>query len=194
MSLIKKLLPVLIMILAIACMVFAAGCSFCASNTQELAQTKDEAKTSETVAVANTTAVETKDTLSESEVNGVIYENDLFSILQPDGWKVTESPGGVLFESGDVAIMVNAGDDTGSTEAFLKELMGEFAKQYNGTPVEEVTMFGGKFFQSRGTLEGKDTTYAYGLTNGLVVNLAMIGKDHPNNVEIKAILESLKFK
>jgi hypothetical protein len=189
-SVIKKLLPVLIAVIAIASM----GALFECDSTKYYELKSDRGNASETVAAAKETAAETKDTLSESKVNGVIYENDLFSILQPDGWKVTESPGGVLFENGDVAIMVNAGDDTGSTEAFLKELMVEFAKQYNGTPVEEVTMFGGKFFQSRGTLEGKDTTYAYGLTNGLVVNLAMIGKDHPNNVEIKAILESLKFK
>ena len=68
------------------------------------------------------------------------------------------------------------------------------AEQQNGTPVEEVTMFGAKFFQTTGIVGGKDTTSAWGLTNGLAVNLVMIGKDHPNNVEIKAMLDSIKFK
>ena len=152
-----------------------------------MGQTRSEVKTRET-------APATKETVAESKVNGTIYETDKFSILQPDGWKVTVSPGGVLFEKGEYAMIVNVGDGTGSTEAFLKELVEKIAKLSNGTAVEEVTMFGGKFFQTRGTLEGKDTTFAWGLTNGLAVNLVMIGKDHPNNVEIKAMLESLKFK
>ena len=182
MSTVKKWLLVLVVILAIASMAFPA-----CSDPKEMGQTRGEVKTSETVPA-------TKEIVAESKVNGTIYEADKFSILQPDGWKVTVSPGGVLFEKGGDAMIVNVGDGTGSTEAFLKELVEKIAKLSNGTAVEEVTMFGGKFFQTRGTLEGKDTTFAWGLTNGLAVNLVMIGKDHPNNVEIKAMLESLKFK
>ena len=56
-------------------------------------------------------------------------------------------------------------------------------------------MFGAKFFQTRYTdKEGKDTTQGWGIVNGLAVALAMAGKDHQNNVEIKATLDSIKFK
>ena len=191
MSVIKKLFSVLLAILAITAMVFTVGCAQDskydkAMPSGEYSQ-RDEVKATETNAAA-------KETVAESKVNGVIYETDWFSILQPDGWKATEISGGVLLEKGGDALMVTVGDDTGSTEAFLKELVAKMAEQQNGTPVEEVTMLGGKFFQTRCALEGKDTTVAYGLTNGLVVNLAMMGKDHPNNVEIKAMLESIEFK
>jgi len=185
MSTVKKWLLVLVLILAIASVALLAG--YCGSPSQEDYQNRAADGTSET-------APATKEIVAESKVNGTIYETDKFSILQPDGWKVTVSPGGVLFEKGEYAMMVNVGDATGSTEAFLKELVEKMAKQQNGTPVEEVTMFAGKFFRTRFTLEGKDTTEVWGLTNGLAVNLVMIGKDHPNNVEIKAMLDSIKFK
>jgi hypothetical protein len=183
MSVIKKWLPVLIVFIAIAIIAFMAGCG----KQTEFGQTRSEVTTSQTVAAA-------KETMAESNVKGTIYETEMFSILQPDGWKATEISGGVVLENGGDALMVTVGDDTGSTEAFLKELVAKMAEQQNGTPVEEVTMLGGKFFQTRCTLEGKDMTVAYGLTNGLVVNLAITGKDHPNNVEIKAMLDSIKFK
>jgi hypothetical protein len=182
MSQIKKWLPVLIVILAITGMAFMASCA-----PKEEFQNRVTNGTSET-------APATKETVAESKVNGTIYETDKFSILQPDEWKVTDIAGGVLLEKGGDSLMVTVGDDTGSTEAFLKELVAKMAEQQNGTPVEEVTILGSKFFQTRCTIEGKDMTIAYGLTNGLVVNLAITGKDHPNNVEIKAMLDSIKFK
>jgi hypothetical protein len=184
MSTVKKWLPVSIVIIAIASMVFVSGCG---DMVMLLGQQKGEVKASET-------APATKEIVAESKVNGTIYETDKFSILQPDGWKATETSGGVVLEKGEDALMVTVGDDTDSTEAFIKELMAKMAEQQNGTPVEEVSMLGGKFFQTRFTSEGKDMTMAYGLTNGLVVNLAITGKDHPNNVEIKAMLDSIKFK
>jgi hypothetical protein len=172
------------------------GALFECDSTKYYELKSDRGNTSETVAAAKETAAETEETLSESEVNGVICETDLFSILLPDGWKATElkTEGSVLFEKGGDAVMLQAGDDAGSTEAFLKELMAGYEKQGNGTPVEEVTIGGAKFLQSRGTFEGIYQTNAYGLTNGSVVRLAIVGKDHPNNVEIKAILDSIKFK
>ena len=187
MSVIKKLFIVAVVIITVTGTAALGECKFLSDQYEELGQTKGEVKASET-------APATKEIVAETKVNGVIYETDKFSILQPDGWKVTVSSGGVLFEKGGDAMLVNVGDGAGSTEAFLKKLVDEIAKLSNGTAVEEVTMFGGKFFQTRGTLEGKDTTFAWGLTNGLAVNLVMIGKDHPNNVEIKAMLDSLKFK
>jgi hypothetical protein len=209
-STVKKWLLVFFVIIVIPITVAACAvdCRLDTSKPRELYQTKGEVKTSETIAAAKETAAaaketaaETEDTLSEWEVNGVICETDLFSILLPDGWKAEEvkTEGSVIFSKGDFekggyAVMLQAGDDAGSTEAFLKELLAQTEKVGNGTPVEEVTIGGAKFFQSRGTFDGNYTTNAYGLTNGLVVRLAIMGKDHPNNVEIKAILDSIKFK
>ena len=36
--------------------------------------------------------------------------------------------------------------------------------------------------------------FIYGDRNGDVVIISMVGKDHENNVEIKAMLDSIKFK
>jgi hypothetical protein len=182
MSKVKKWLLVLVVILTIASMVFMAGCG----KQTEMGQTRSEVKASETVAAV-------KETVAATKVNGVIYEADKFSILQPDGWKAEKVSDGVSFNKGDDSVAVEFGDGTGFTDDYLKKLTETLAKQKNGTPVEEVT-FGAKFFLTRFTTEGIDMTEGWGLTNGEVVSLVMTGKDHPNNVEIKAMLESLKFK
>ena len=184
MSAIKKWLPVFIVFIAIASM----GALFECGGKEPIAlyQTRDEVKPTETTAAAT-------ETIAASKVNGVIYEADKFSILQPDGWKAEEVSDGVFFNKGDDSVAVEFGDGTGFTDDYLKKLTETLAKQKNGTPVEEVT-FGAKFFLTRFTTEGIDMTEGWGLTNGEVVSLVMTGKDHPNNVEIKTMLESLKFK
>jgi hypothetical protein len=147
------------------------------------------------------TATETKDTLSEAKVNGVIYETDKFSILQPDGWKATELSAGVVFNKGGDVMQVSVTDYYGTgdgtapiTEAYVKKLIEDIAKTFNGTAVEEVTMFDIKFFKTSATFDGRDTTFAYGFKNGEADLILMGGKDHQNNVEIKAMLDSIKFK
>lgn len=150
------------------------------------ADVQQKHSSSETVAAA-------KDTVAASKIKGIIYKTDKFSILQPDGWKATAGKDAVRFEKGGDVMQVEAGDSKGVTEAFLKASTENMAKEANGTAFEG-TMFGAKFFQARGTIEGKDATAAWGLTNGLAVRLVMMGKDIQNNVEIRAMLDSIKFK
>ena len=77
---------------------------------------------------------------------------------------------------------------------FSKEQVELLVKGLNGTAIEEVTMFGIKFFKTSDTVDGRDQTVFYGDRNGDVVIIAMTGKDHQNNVAIKAMLDSIKFK
>ena len=184
MSQIKKWLLVLVVIIAIASMAFLTSCA-----PQELFQKKGNETTTATSSA-------TKETAAESKVKGTIYETDRFSVLQPDGWQATAVSDGVIFTKGDYTVNVEIGDATKSvTEDFIKNLTETLAKQQNGTPVVEVPMFGSKFFQTTYTnKEGKSQTQGWVIVNGELLALAMAGKDHQNNVEIKAMLDSIKFK
>ena len=75
-----------------------------------------------------------------------------------------------------------------------KEMIEENRELLNGTALGEVTMLGIKFFGESHTTDGEYQSVYYGDRNGDVVIISMAGKDHPNNVEIKAMLDSIKFK
>jgi hypothetical protein len=191
-SVIKKLLPVLVVILAIPSI--AMACFDSGSSSALQGQTKIEVKTVETTA-------EAQETVAESKVNGIMYETDKFSILQPDGWKATEVSGGVVFEKSTDAMQLSVGaeppnytEDIPDAATFCKKQVEFMAKSLNGTAPEEITMFGIKFFKTSYSLDGRDQTIFYGDRNSDIVIMAMAGKDHQNNVEIKAMLESIKFK
>ena len=198
MSVIKKLLPVLIVFIAISSM----GALFeCSGKQTEMGQTRSEVKASETVAAA-------KETVAESKVKGTIYETDKFSILVPDGW-VTEDVSAEdlaakdLAAKGSVGVLITKDKDSmmlsvlvGIPDAatFSKEQVEGIIKILNGTAIEEVTMFGIKFFKTSDTVDGSDQTVFYGDRNGDVVIIAMGGKDNQNNAALKAMLNSIKFK
>jgi hypothetical protein len=198
MSVIKKLLPVLIVFIAIASMGALFECERDAPRA--LGQTRSEVKTSETVAAA-------KETVAESKVKGVIYETELFSILVPDGW-VTKD----LSTEGAIAVVITKGEDlmqlavyispyytdkypdTAAAEDYSKYLIENTVEQQNGTAIGEVKMFDVTFFKTSFTANGMDQTSFAGDKNGEVVNIIMGGKDHQNNAELKAMQESIKFK
>jgi hypothetical protein len=208
-STIKKWLSALVTILAIAGMSFGTGCGDVVNTPAETpniidyvketdpelqGQTKIEVKTVETTAMA-------PETVAESNVKGVMYETEKFSILQPDGWKATEVSGGVVFEKDTYAMQLSVGaeppnytEDIPDAATFCKKQVEFMAKGLNGTAPEEITMFGIKFFKTSYTLDGRDQTIFYGDRNSDIAIMAMAGKDHQNNVEIKAMLESIKFK
>lgn len=194
---VKKWLLVYVVILTIASMALLAGS--CGDMVMLLAKERDVVKTSETVAAE-------KETVAESKVKGTIYETDKFSILVPDGW-VTEGMSAEdlaaedLAAEGGVGVAITKDKDfmllfvlggIPDAAAFSKEQVEKNAELLNGTAVEEVTMFGIKFFKTTYTLD--DQTIFYGDRNGDVVAISMGGKDHQNNVEIKAMLDSIKFK
>jgi len=197
MSVIKKWLPVLIVSIAIASIAFMVGCDWQA----EFGQTRSEVTTGETVAAV-------KETVAEAKVKGTIYETELFSILVPDGW-VTEGLSAEDLPSGDVAAEGSVGVwitkdkdsmilsvllDIPDAATFSKEMIEGNIELLNGTALGEVTMLGIKFFGESHTSDGDYQTVYYGDRNGDVVIISMVGKDHENNVEIKAMLDSIKFK
>ena len=117
-------------------------------------------KASETVAAV-------KETIAESKVNGTIYETNKFSILVPDGWVTEEVSAKDLAAKGSVGVLIAKDKDSmmlsvlvGIPDAatFSKEQVEGIIKILNGTAIEEVTMFGIKFFKTSDTVDGRDQT------------------------------------
>jgi hypothetical protein len=221
MSVLKKWLPVLVVILAIVSMVFGTGCEGGSNNAEApnvvdwvketdpklQGQTKIEVKTVEATTAAKETEAEAQETAAKSNIKGVMYETEKFSILVPDGWEakdVSNAGGGaevVITKDNDAMQLSVIGEPEEYTEdipdaaTFCKKQIEHMAKGLNGTAPEEITMFGIKFFKTTYTLNGSDQTIFYGdINGGDIVKMLMAGKDHQNNVEIKAIMESIKFK
>ena len=193
MSTVKKWLLVYVVILAIASVALLAGSC---GEEEEQYQNRAADGTSETAAAA-------KETVAESKVKGTIYETELFSILVPDGWVTEDLSAEDLAAEGSVGVVITKDKDVmqlsvlvdiPEAATFSKQQVELVVKGLNGTALEEVTILGIKFFKTSYTLDGKDQTIFYGDRNGDVVTIAMGGKDHQNNVEIKAILDSIKFK
>jgi len=145
---------------------------------------------------AKETIAESNATVAESILKGEVYENSKFSITVPAGWiKSYETESSVWLNTEDevFGIVVEISRNN-VTEADIKAEVEELIKSKNGTPLKEATMLGIKFFTTSvidGTL---DQTAYIGVRNGERVSIILAGKDHKNNNEMKAILESIKFK
>jgi hypothetical protein len=173
MSEVKKWCFVITAIVAITSMIFMAGC--------------EEAKE---------TVTESKVTAAESTLKGETYENSKFSITVPAGWVITYKT--------DNSVWLNTKDEvfgiiveisrSNVTEADIKAEVEELIKSKNGTPLEEVTALGLKFFETSVIDGSLDQTAYVGVRNGERVSIILAGKDHKNNNEMKAMMESIKFK
>ena len=167
----------------------------------------------ETTAAPGTSAA--TETAAPSKAGGTLYETKMFSILVPDGWKTTDLSYEQEYLSDIVAVMITKGEDVMSVamdidpyvsnpkdytaaypdaDAMSKELAENTMEQNGGTPLEVVTMLDVGFFKTSVTVDGKDTTAFVGARDGRVVSILMAGKDNQQNPELKAMLESIKFK
>jgi hypothetical protein len=192
MSVIKKWSIVAVVVIAIASMAFMAGCGGTkAETTSTTVSGGGEVK--ETAAEAGETTAKAEETKAASNVKGETYDTEKFSILAPDGWEKMDIPGGVqLYKGNDIMQVSVSGSNV--TEAEDKALLEGMSKDYSGTALEEVTMFGVKFFKTSFTANGSDQTMYSGVRNGEQVKIQMAGKDHQSNEAIIAMLESISLK
>ena len=129
----------------------------------------------------------------KAEVAGEKYDTEKFSILVPSGWEKMDITGGVqIYKGNDVMQVAVVGSNV--TEEEDKALTEGTKEQYGGTELEEVTMFGVKFYKTSFTYSGVDQTIYSGVKNGEQVKIQMAGKDHANNEAIIAMLESITLK
>jgi hypothetical protein len=192
MSVFKKWSLAVVVVVVIACMVSIAGCgSAKIESASTTASGGSDAK--ETKAEAGETAAAAEETKAASNIKGETYDTEKFSILAPEGWEKMDIPGGVqLYKGNDIMQVTVSGSNV--TEAEDKALLEGMSKQYNGTALEEVAMFGVKFFKTSFTANGSDQTMYSGVRNGEQVKIQMAGKDHQTNEAIIAMLESISLK
>jgi hypothetical protein len=173
MSGVKKWYFVTVTIIAIISMLLIVGC--------------EEAK--EIVSESNVT-------VAEPTIKGEIYENSKFSITVPDGWVIAyKTENSVWLNTNDevYGIIVEISRNN-VTEADIKSEVDELIKSKNGTPLEEVTALGVKFFKTSVKDGDLDQTAYAGVRNGEKVAIVLAGKGHESNSEMKAMMESIKFK
>jgi uncharacterized protein YceK len=197
MSTIKKLYLITVVITAVVCLALMAGCGEALSSekAKEGAETNAE-QSKDTEAVAKETAAEAKETAAEAKISGEIYENAKFSMTIPDGWIISyKTENSVWLNTGDeVYGMIIEISGSNITESVIKAEAEELIKNKNGSPLEEVTALGIKFFKTNvvdGTL---DQTAYLSVRNGEKVAIILAGKGHQDNAEMKAMMESIKFK
>ncbi len=113
--------------------------------------------------------------------------------MWPDLWDEIDITDGAMVYTKDFSIVVTvSGSDV--TESGDKVLLEDIAKQNNGTPLEEVSMFGVKLYKTSFMADDKDQTVYSGAWNGQQVKIELTGEDHQNNEIIKAVLESIKLR
>lgn len=174
MSIIRKFSFIIIVLITIVSIVFTTGCGVSGSTSSDLSETGE---------YKQGTIVE----------GGEIYDTEKFSILWPDRWDKIDITDGVLIYTKDFSVVVTvSGSDI--TESGDKALLEDIAKQNNGTPLEEVSMFGVKLYKTSFTEDDKDKTVYSGAWNGQQVKIELIGKDHQNNEIIKAVVESIELR
>jgi hypothetical protein len=190
MSIIKKLCLITVMIAAVASMALIIGCGEAVSSE------KAKEGTDANVEQSKETAAEVKETVAESKINGEIYENAKFSIPVPDGWVISyKTENSVWLNTKDEVfgiIIEISGNNV--TESEIKAEAEALIKSKNGTPLEEVTTLGVKFFKTSVIDGSLDQTAYLGVRNGEKVAIVLAGKGHQDNVEMKAMMESIKFK
>ncbi len=179
MSVLKRLCIIIAAIITITLMASLAGCTGTPPGSPSSNASSENAA---------------KETAAALEVEGgKMYETQKFFILWPDLWDVVDVPDGVqVYTSSNTVLMTIS--VSAATEAEVKTQIEDMAKQNNGTPLEEVTMFSVKLFKTSFTSDEKDQTLYSGITNGEQVTIKIVGKDNQNNEIIKAMLESIKLK
>jgi len=128
-----------------------------------------------------------------AEVKGTQAETDKFSMIVVDKWEKMDISGGFQIYKGNDIIQVKV-SGMNVTEEEDKSLLENTASRYEGTPLEEVNMFGIKLFKTSFTYSGVEQTFYSGVKNGEQVHIQLSGKDHMNNADIMAMFESITLK
>jgi len=128
-----------------------------------------------------------------AEVKGTPAETDKFSMIVADGWDKMDISGGFQIYKGSDIIQVKV-SGMNVTEEEDKALLENTASQYDGTPLEEVNMFGIKLFKTSFTYSGVEQTFYSGVKDGEQVSIQLAGKNHMKNDDIMAMFESITLK
>lgn len=158
-----------------------AGCSSnSASNT-----------TSSTASTSN--AAKNDPLANAPKIEGTTFDDPKFSITVPKGWQTMKIDSGIQMYLGmDTVQVFVRGSNLSDTED--KRQIESMAKDYQGTPAEQIDIFGKKFWKTTYTQASLSQTTYLSVANGQLVSVQVGGKDHDKNDTLKGILATLKFK
>jgi hypothetical protein len=135
-------------------------------------------------------------TAEQAKVPGTVKESANFKILVPEGWEfMAFSDGTVQTYNKSMTYMVEAKKaGYNMTEKDVELLIGNLAKQYNGTPVEKVEMLGLSFFKTTYTANSSRQTMYNALKDGAKISITLMGPDHEKDATIQAVFKSVALK
>lgn len=116
-----------------------------------------------------------------------------FTITAAENWIRTDIPNGVHMykATGDMLQIQMLNDNVSAAED--KSLLQALADKYDGSPLEDVELWGCKFHKTTYLAYGKVMTFYSGVKNGEQVKIQVSGKSYEENPEIKAMIESINF-
>jgi hypothetical protein len=132
-----------------------------------------------------------------AQLLGDKYENAVFSITVPKDWrKIDLREGGIQITEHQVgldSVLVNFYRGTTPPD-WAKKKSDDNVKAYNASAPVEVNAFGKTWWKTTYTFMETYNTNYYRVIDGALVQVKLSGKNHENNQNLKAILDTLVFK
>lgn len=150
------------------------------------------------------TAATTAATQPSASVQGEKFENDIFSIMIPKGWRKMENP--IMIRlidevSGDTiqVTFLARGEHNQNDGTNGKGIVDGYVKAYKASTPEVVNAFGKTWWKTTFVSDDPDNTgyssrYVRVTADGFLVEVNLTGKDHESNKKLKAVQDTLVFK
>jgi hypothetical protein len=122
----------------------------------------------------------------------LVVETDDFSLTMAQGWTKMDIPGGVQIYKGNDLLEISL-YGINMTEDDDKASMENFIKQYNGTPIETVEMWGLQFKKTACAYNGLNQTLMTCIVGGKQFKV-QTGTKSAENADTTAMINSVKLK
>ena len=175
------------------------GCDNPEICCSDLSQERGQPSTAATTAATNAA------TQPSAPVQGEKFENDIFSIMIPKGWRKMENPIMIRIiddEVGGDTIQVTflgRGEHNQNDGTNGKGIVDGYVESYKASTPEEVNAFGKTWWKTTFVADdpgntGYSSRYVRVTADGFLVEVNLTGKDHESNKELKAVQDTLVFK
>ena len=144
---------------------------------------------------ANTTTNETPKQEETTQIKGTKIETDVFELTMLDGWKKMDIADGIQVYKGSEALQIGL-EGSNVSESYAKTFIEQAVSSYDGEPMEEVSMWGEKFFMTRYESHGSHQThYATMYSNeGRMLVVKANTKTRELTNDVKSMMDSVVLK
>jgi hypothetical protein len=133
---------------------------------------------------------------TKPSVPGTVKESAHFKILMPEKWQSSSFADGTIqvYNAAMTSMVEVKKAGYNMTEKDVEVLIGNLAKQYNGTPVEKVQVLGLTFYKTTYNAGSSHQTMYNALKGGAKISITLMGPDHEKDPTIQAVFASIEIK